>query len=247
MATKKAKPAKTAEIVKRKSNSIVSIQDMLRKQAEAMGEKTAPATGTSIRVTQDKQFVLPDGTKTNGPIEVVILDFVSYNAYYDRPFDSNDPMPPACFAIGTDPKKMIPSKNSPDRQSDECNGCPMNQFGSNGKGKACGNHRLLAVLPPDADEDTPIWTLRTSPTAIKGFDGYVSQLARLKGLPPIGVITEISFDDSSSYSTLTFGKPRPYEAVAEFLDRQAEAQEILMREPDVTGYEAPKAVRGRRR
>ena len=66
--TKKAPTAKTSTavaVVKKASGAVVNIQDMLRKQAESMSERTSPASGISIRVTQDKQFSLPDGQKTD--------------------------------------------------------------------------------------------------------------------------------------------------------------------------------------
>ena len=35
--------------------------------------------------------------------------------------------------------KLIPSANSPQAQCEDCASCPMNAFGSAGKGKACKN------------------------------------------------------------------------------------------------------------
>ena len=185
MATAKKTPASkpatsTAVAVKKPSSAnIVSIQEALKAQAASMSERTAPPSGNSIRVTQDKQFILPDGTKTPGPLELVIVDFTSKNAFYEGAFDPKNIAPPACFSLGTDIKKMVPSKNAPVPQSADCGSCPMNQFGSAGAGKACKNSRMLAVLPPDADENTPMWTLSTSPTANKGFDGFVTSVARV--------------------------------------------------------------------
>ena len=254
MATKKTAPltntagkASTSVAVRKPSaGNIVSIQEELKQQAAGIGSRIAPATGNKIRVSQSKEFVLPDGTKTRDPLELVIVDFVTTHSFYETEFDKNNIVPPGCFAIGTDPKAMIPSKNSPNQQSDACQGCPMNEFQSaaNGKGKACSNNRLLAVLPPDADEDTPIWLLSVSATALKAFDSYVQGVVRVFGMPPISVVTTVAFNDAVDYPQLTFSNPQPNAQLEVAYARQAEARDLLMVEPDVSGYQAP-SVRGK--
>lgn len=245
--TKKAPAAKaatsTAVAVKKPSSAnIVSIKEALQAQAASMGDRVAPAGGSAIRVTQDKQFMLPDGTKTPGPLELVVVDFVAKNAFYEGKYDPKSISPPACFSLGQNPLKMSPSANAPRVQSTDCNMCQKNQFGSDGDGKACKNSRVLAVLPPDADENTPMWTLSTSPTANKGFDGFVSSVARVFQMPPVGVIATVSFDENSTYAKLVFSNPQPNPNVGEHFARQEEAKAILAVEPDVSKYAAPAPV-----
>ena len=228
MATKKV--CGTAVAVKKPASSaIVSIQEQLKAQVAAQANKIAPPSGINIRITQDKKFQLPDGSKVDGPLDLVIVDFVSA-------YDPNNISPPACFAIHPEPKQMVPSDNSPVKQAEDCASCPMNQFGSAGKGKACKNSRVLAVLPPDADEDTPLWLLTVSPTALKGFDGFVGSVARTFQMPPIAVIASVDFNPGETYASLTFSDPRPNENVAVHFARQAEAKELLTVEPDVSGF-----------
>lgn len=238
MATKK--PTTAVAVKKASSSNIVDIQAMLKAQAASMAGRTAPATGSSIRVTQDKQFQLPDGTKTPGPLELVIVDFTSKNMFYEGAYDPKNISPPACFSLGNDIKSMVPSANAPDAQAKDCASCPMNQFGSAGDGKACKNCRVLAVLPPDADADTPLWLLSTSPTANKGFDGYVAGVARVFEMPPIGVVTTVSFDTSVTYAKLVFSNAQPNPNVGEHIARQDEAKQMLAVEPDVSGFEKAK-------
>lgn len=244
MATKKTAPTptKTAVAVRKPTaGNIVSIQEALKAQAAGINERIAPGGGNKIRVTQDKKFLLPDGTKTDGPLELVIVDFVTTHNFYETAFDKNNIVPPGCFAIGVNPKEMTPSKNSPNLQSDSCQGCPMNEFqsGANGKGKACNNNRLLAVLPPDATEDTPIWLLSVSATALRVFDSYTQSVVRAFGMPPIAVVTTVGFNDAVDYPQLTFSDPKPNDQLAVAYARQAEARDALMVEPDVSGYQAP--------
>lgn len=250
MATKpKAAPKSQALVAtKPKSTAVVNIQAALKTQAQAVAGQVEPPSGFKIRL-KNKQFTLPDGRKSPGPLEVVILDFVTTHAYYETDFDAKNPTPPACFAIGNDPKNMVPSPNSPVQQSTECKTCPMNQFGPNNERKACTNRRLMAVLPPDADESTPIWTIETAPMSNKAFDAYVSGIVAAKGVPPIGVVTEISLDPNVDYAKLVFGLVDDNPAVGEMLGRQEEAKKLLAVEPNTSSYAAPtkKAAGARRR
>lgn len=248
MATKApaAKKTSTAVAVKKPTGgAIVSIQEALKKQAQELNEKVAPASGITIGVTQAKEFRLPDGQKVD-ELQVVIVDFTSANYFYEGEYDKDNIQPPACFAIGTNPLNLVPSDNSPAKQNDTCKGCPMNEFGSAGKGKACKNTRVLAVLPPDATEDTPIWLLKVSPTAIKGFDSYVRSVASTFQMPPISVVTTVSFDPNSDYASLRFGDPQPNENLAAHFNRQDEARKLLAEEPDVSQYGAQQAKPAKR-
>lgn len=243
------KPAKTAPLKKAATTAstsvalknpsaanIVSIQAALAAQVAGLANRVEPATGIKIRATQDKKFILPDGTTTPGPLELVIVDFATVHNFYEGAFNKDEIVPPGCFAVGTDPKKMFPSANVPNKQADDCQTCPMNQFGSNGKGKACSNGRLLAVMPPDADENTPIWLLQPSATAIKGFDSYVAGVARSHQSMPIQVVTTVSFDENETYAKMVFSDPKPNPGLAVHFGRQSEANELLFAEKGVSGY-----------
>ena len=73
MATAKKAPAKTAaaksapknEVAVRKSSNAVMSPADIKARLEAMAKanegKTAPVGGNKIRLTQDRQFALPDG------------------------------------------------------------------------------------------------------------------------------------------------------------------------------------------
>lgn len=229
--------ASTSVALKKSSGtSVVSLQEAMKTQLAELANRVAPPTGVKIRATQDKKFILPDGTTTPGPLELVIVDFAAVNNFYEGPFDKDNIAPAACFAVGTDPKKMFPSANAPNKQAADCQTCPMNQWGSNGKGKACGNGRLLAVLPPDADADTPLWLLQPSATAIKGLDSYISGVARTFQAMPIAVITTVGFDDNETYAKMVFGDPKPNPGLGEHFARQGEARELLFAERDVSSY-----------
>lgn len=245
-----AKTAGTAVAVKKPGGNVVSIQAALAAQVAANANRTAPPTGSKIRCTQGKQFVLPNGQKTAGPITACILDFGTTHDYYAGVYDAKNPESPICFAIGTDPKNMTPHPTSPELQCDNCQSCPMNQFKSaaNGKGKACKNGRNLALLPAtddgqDVDHEADIWTMDVSPTALKAFDSFVGDLARQFGMPPVSFLVDIAFNPEFDYPQLTFSNPRPIVSVGEAMARQAEAAEMLAVPPDVSGYAAKQAAK----
>jgi hypothetical protein len=245
-APKKDASATTSVAVRKASaGAVVNIKEALKAQAAAMGERTQPAGGNKIRLGKGK-FTLPDGTEAV-ELQLVIVDFRVTHDFYPGKFDPKNIVPPACFAIGINPKQMTPSANAPEPQCDSCQTCPMNEFGSSGDGKACKNGRALAVLPPEADENTDLWLLDVSPTALKNFDGFVNSVARLYDMPPVGVIATVTMDPNVDYPKLVFSDPQPNDKLAVHFARQGEAKEMLETEPDVTNYVSPnKAPAGRK-
>jgi hypothetical protein len=222
------------------ANLPADVRKQLEDDAAKMKDRIGAPSGDKIRITKKKTFKLPDGQESAGPLRVVVLDFVSYNAFYDRPFSEGDKTPPACFALGAvKPTDLAPSNSSPDKQSAACKGCPNNEFGSKGKGKACSNHYLLAVVEDSDNADAPIFLLQVSPTAVRHWEGYASQVAAKFGLGPICVSTEIYFDPSSDSPSLRFGNPEANKNIGIHAPRKAAATARLLTEPDVSGYEKP--------
>lgn len=240
---------------KRKTANVpINYEEQLAAESHDIAKRIAAPSGDRIRLNGNVSFVTPDGMEGD-ELEVVILDFMSSNLFYDSAYDADNPQPPACFAIGEEPSLLAPSKNSPDLQAETCSVCPNNQFGSamNGKGKACKNTRLIAVMPlsaiEDGDDEAPIWTMSIPPTSIKAFDSYVHGLAVRHKKVPVGVVTSITMDKKSAYSAPRFEVRRPLdnEELGIFMPRRDEARQRLTTEPDVSMYEPPrpagKAVR----
>lgn len=228
-----------------KPNLPVNYQEQLEREAAEIAKRIAAPTGDRIRFNANRSIVTPDGAEGE-TLEVVIVDFVTSNLFYDSPYDRDNPQPPGCFAIGPEPSLLVPSKNSPNRQSETCSACPNNQFGSaqNGKGKACKNTRLLALSPLGADdgEDAPIWIMSVPPTSMKAFDSYVHSLAAKHRTVPIGVLTEITLDPENTFASPRFRVVRPLEGaeLGRFMERRKEASDRLNAEPDVSQYVPPK-------
>ena len=244
MAAKKT-PSKKTGLVKRKAMSAAEIKAQAERDLAALKDKTEVGEGRSIS-TRGKVFTLPDGQVIQPPMDVVIVDFVSRNLYYDTKYDPDNPQPPACMAVGDSPKGLIPVKDAPDVQHSDCDTCPLNQFGSDGDGKACKNTRYLAVVMPD-DVEGNLMTLSVPPTGTRPFDAYVNSVAKLYSLPPVGVVTQVSFHEEKSYPLPLFGDPRPNENVGLHYALREDAKELLYQLPDFSTAEAKPKKKSRRR
>lgn len=229
------------EIALAAEKEMANIEAMMAKEMAGIQDQIGAPSSNKIK-TGDKVFTFPDGNVSPDAIEVVVLDFISRNKLYEGKYDVNNPAPPVCFSQGKVLSSMAPSEKSEEAQSDGCKGCPMNQFGSDGNGKACKNTRVLAVMPPDAKAGDDIMTLEVSPSSLKSFDAFVANVARLYNKPTIAVTVEVSFDQNVTYSKLVFDNIRPNTNLPVHFSRRAEGLEIISVEPnyDTSGDAAPR-------
>lgn len=147
------------------------------------------------------------------PFPVIILDECVEYAYYEGEWDPSRIETPACFALsapvtqteGILGEGLKPHKLAESPQSEECATCWANVFGSGkGNGKACGNRRRLLVAaakPAHGDlANTDVALMKIPPTGLKTWDNYVRTLSRGYGLPPEGVVTNLSMSQVSPKS-----------------------------------------------
>lgn len=227
--------------------ALANVDEELNKEVAQIQNRIGAPETNSISI-RDKIFTFPDGRVEQGPLELVIVDFLAWNQYFDRPFDAKNPAPPVCFAYGREVRNLVPSENAPERQAEACESCWANEFGSgNGDGKACKNQRRLVVMDPHEDpESGPLYTLNVPPASLKKFDGYVSTIQRVYQAPPIKVVTSVSFHPESVYAQLIFHNPQPNPNYREHFARREEARLLLEAEPDLSGYEPAKPKRSAR-
>jgi len=229
--------AKSTAVAKAKPKGGALVSGSQQEALDALRARLMAPTGDKIKIS-NKQFKLPSGDILDF-LDVVVVDFVYYNTYYEGPFDPNNMVPPNCFAIARDPKALIPSNNAPEKQCESCTGCWANEFGSSGKGKACQNRVLMAVLPSDAKEDTPFTILDISPTAIKGFSSYLQSVVRGLGKMPYEVVTHIECNPAMKHDVALFSDPQVIEdngLLGLVESRLGEAMERLATEPDVSAF-----------
>lgn len=233
MATAKKLPAV------KKSTAVALGTTAFSEDLEALKNRLAAPSGDKIKI-ENKEFILPSGAQAD-ELDVVIVDFVYMNAYYEDAYQKGVVSSPVCLSLHPEPKGAVPSPNSRDAQCGDCDGCAQNAFGSKGKGKACQNRVLIAVLPADAEEGSAFAILDIPPTSIKGFSNYVSSVAAALQRPPYGVITRISCDPNETYAKVIFSDPQPFDMeneedvarVTMIRSRREEARTRLMTEPDL--------------
>jgi hypothetical protein len=158
-------------------------------------QESAAASIGKIRLDA-KAFILPDGTETPS-FTAVIVEIKHANIYYDQDFEDGVTNPPACIAIlppGADVKSidLTPHECVENPQHTNCKECPKFQWGSVGKGrkgKACGEHTLLAINIPSLGDD--IYLIEEKKANSKAVDAYLNNVAARYG-HPIAVLTKFS-------------------------------------------------------
>lgn len=187
--------------------------------------KSAQVAAAAEQKTGARNFASMGGGKFSmlgsdvpgGEAPVVVLDQIHTNLYYAGAYDSNNPVPPDCFAfaradesgniVGVDTwdgsADLKPHKDSTNRQHDDCASCPHNQWNSSptGRGKACQNARRVAMIPAgaiingkaelveDADKlaSAPLVYLKIPTMSRSALSGWVKQLADGLSMPTWGV------------------------------------------------------------
>lgn len=194
------------------TTALTKWDEEMAKWAQEAAETTGVVGGNFISIrggvmTYHKTPV-PDNT-----LDAIVLDHIFENDYYEGKFDSNDPVPPVCFAFGRKVEFMRPHEKSSSPQSKTCATCPHNVFGTadTGAGKACKNTRRLGLVPADAIEKghdlmgTETAFLKVPVTSCQGWDAHVKSVANTLKKPPAFIVTEIhSMPDPKVQVVVTF-------------------------------------------
>lgn len=173
------------------------------------------------------------GNKLQG----IIIASTHANLYYDQPYNPDAPVNPACWAYSVDGENMAPAPEVANPVSESCDGCPNNAWGSDpkgGRGKACQNRRVLAMIPANiAPGDIPtaeIAVLKLPVTSTKMFQMYVQKCAALHARPLLGMVTEVGTvpDQKKQFMiTLTDVKPVDNAMIPGLLARAPSALEVI--------------------
>lgn len=249
--SKKKKPGKA--VARRASSEVGATgtwKDRLAEMAKQESERRTSigGGGNQIRVEKDGSFKFQGEEigDEEGGLSVIVVAFVRRKNWYDRPFDRDNPSPPACFAISPDGIGMVPHDTSPVPQADSCDECWADEFGSDnrGRGKACRDAYLLACVTPDdlQNEDAPtIALLSVPPTSLAAWDSYMVKRNKVLGLPSLAFLTYVTTELDGDTMKLIFDEEEqtPEEFFEQLFDLRDTAMEILMEPPDVSQYEPP--------
>lgn len=178
------------------SNAVISYEDELKKLAIATAQVEKPSSNW----LSFKSGVLSYAGQPapNNKVEVVVLDSIFENAYYEGRFNPNDPSPPTCFAFAEKDEELAPHESVESPQNTQCAGCKWNEWKSDpdgGKGKACKNSRRIAVMTANDlvnVDKADVALARIPVTSVKNWSTYANQIANTLKIPPLGVVTELS-------------------------------------------------------
>ena len=201
----------STKLAKRGSTGISKWEAELAKHAQETADKEQMPTG-SFASTRGGILSIAGSPMKDNKVQVVILDHVYENTFYEGDFDPDQPQPPSCYAFGRAEDELEPHKEAAKPVHEQCEGCPNNEFGSaeKGKGKACKNSRRLAMVSADglsADSVAygDVVYFKLPVTSTKGWAYYVKGLNATLKRPPFGVITEIHLvPDPKSQFKVTF-------------------------------------------
>jgi hypothetical protein len=200
-----------AESAPAAGTEVMRWDEELARQAEAAAGMEANAGGGQFFSTRGGILTFNDVQMPDNQMAAVIADAVMENVFYEGEFDANNPSPPLCFAFGRDEATMAPHPSvveAGQAQHETCRGCPMNEWATadKGRGKACRNTRRLALLSAGAFDKAgnfqayddpadfqtqPFGYLKLAVTSVKGYAGYVKQMAAVFKRPPFGVFTKV--------------------------------------------------------
>lgn len=136
-------------------------------------------------------------------LSVVIVGSIDERVYYEGDYDPDNLTNPTCFALTGPGEEAKPHDKAARTQSHQCEGCPMNEWGSGnrGRGKACKEKVRLAMIPADvvADGNDPekilgaeVAVAKIPVMSVKNWSNYVRFVAQSAKRPTFAVVTTVS-------------------------------------------------------
>lgn len=189
----------------------------------------------------------------NNETELVVLDQVLENLYYEGAYDPNTPTSPVCFALAREKDELVPHEKSPSKQSDDCASCEHNKFGSaaQGRGKACKNSQRLAVLAVGDGSleqlaETEVTFAKLPVTSVANYANYVQKMQALySGMPPFAFVTRLKLipDAKSQFKVLfDFSRRLTKEELGVVFSRVKEAEPQMIPADPYPPFETPAPI-----
>lgn len=195
------------------TNEITNYDEELAKLAKAAVAKEKP---TSSTLTVKAGILAYNGTAVAGnKLECIIIASTHANLLYEGKYDPNNITNPVCYAYSEDPDtiELKPHPKSSKPQCETCADCWANQWESDpdgGRGKACKNSRVLALIPAGVTAEdvatAEVATLKLPVMSVnKKWAPYVHKVATLYGMPPLAMKTIVGTQpDAKSQFLVTF-------------------------------------------
>ena len=236
-------------IVKANSGADLAAPDSLSNRFEKYVKRDAQVASAVAStawpfISLDKGVFRINGESVSEPLSVIVLASIRENAYYDKPYNPSEPASPACYALGVDESTLAPPADLATKESDSCNGCWADQWGSaeRGRGKRCRNTIRIAILPADNLNPDELATVsgarvRIPTMSMSGFGEYTNKLVNGLHRPAFSVVSQMELvDDATAQFKLKFSLVNAIndERVLDVIEQRAgEALTYLERRPEI--------------
>jgi len=233
-------------------NEIVTFESELAMLAEQGIQAEKSSAGISFITTSGGVMKYRDNPIAGNSLEVIVLSSPVERLYYTSRYDPTNNAPPSCFALGSTITGLKPSHLSDSPQSELCETCPKNQWGSatnGGKGKACSEKRRLFLMTADSADSAnavslgEVAALRIPVTSVKGYSTYVQTVASTVKRPLAAVVTKVSLvPDPKTQFKIVFSFVKTIEdiEIIKALIARGEKETLnAMNNPEVDDTEAP--------
>lgn len=232
-------------VTKPATTAIATIDSQLAADAANIMKQISQPGGNRLKMQANGEFIHPDGTNLGNQISFVVLAFNTRNQWYEKDFNPSAPSkdPPDCYAIGDTIDELAPTDRVKQRQSDKCQECWANQWGSGkiGNTKACRQFRCMAILMTDGDEK--MYRFEASPAQLKAIDSGLKETVIALGGPIKAIMTLTGRPVTQTYGTFDV-KIDPNPDYAKNYERVAEAKEMLAKDyfdkPEVAPAQQPR-------
>lgn len=130
--------------------------------------------------------------------------------YYEGAFTGEDGIAPTCHSHNG----VGPSVSAAKPQASTCNECILNQWntakrsdGTPGKGKACGDRKLIAIIATKHPGKT--YKLDIPPASLQNLFAYVQEIMKLghasgRPMEPFDFVSRLEFDPTKTGQVITF-------------------------------------------
>lgn len=183
--------------------------------AQSAATEDSAIQGGNFLSTRNNKLSYQGAEVPGNKLNIIVLDAIMENVYYKGNYDPASPCPPNCFAFARSAGELAPHESVQHPEHESCAGCPQVQWGTAriGKGKACKEIRRVAMLTEGDLEDietAEVAFLKLNIGSVKGFAGYVKNLADVLHKPPLAFITELKLIDDDKFKfQLVFTKVSP--------------------------------------
>lgn len=211
-------------------STLANLPEALQQKILEASKKIQESSSTTInKIRLDaKSYIFPDQNEVQS-FHGIILATKHANIHYQGEYQEGVQNPVDCIAVGDVAcKDLRPHDKVENPYSSHCATCDFFQWGSGArnKGKACGEHTLLAVYVPSYGDDILLLEAKRKNSSI--VDGYLKVVAKKYG-HPIAVITQFTMGEinkwEQSFNAIDATKP---ELVINLSNRIEEADDMLI-------------------